>query len=326
MERVRNGGLSARILGAALVAGAALAGVLAAGTVAAQEKAPGDEVASIYDTKADGQVLLETALARAARDNKRVLVVFGGNWCPWCRKLDAVFRENREIARILLYEYEVAKIDIGRFDKQMKIPKGYGADIENAGVPFLTILDARGKVLVNQETGALEEGSLHDPAKVKAFLEKWKAPPLEAEAVLREALARAAKEGKNVFLHFGAPWCGWCHRLENFLARPEVAKVFAKDFVDLKIDVDRMTDGKTVSARFRGSEGGGIPWSAFLDAEGKVIVTSDGPEGNIGYPTAPAEIAHFLAMLRQARKNMTPEDIDAIGSLLEDAAREMQRR
>ena len=32
----------------------------------------------------------------------------------------------------------------------------------------------------------------------------------------------------RVFLHFGAPWCGWCHRLENWMAKPEVAAILAK--------------------------------------------------------------------------------------------------
>jgi hypothetical protein len=43
-------------------------------------------------------------------------------------------------------------------------------------VPFLTVLDAEGKPLVHQETGVLEQGQGHDPAKVRAFLDRYRLP------------------------------------------------------------------------------------------------------------------------------------------------------
>ena len=61
---------------------------------------------------------------------------------------------------------------------------------------------------------------------------------------------RSAKaESKMVFFHVGAPWCGWCHKLEAFLANEEIARILAADFVMLKIDQDRMTHGKEVGRR-----------------------------------------------------------------------------
>ena len=107
-------------------------------------------------------------------------------------------------------------------------------------------MDSAGKLLIGQETGSLEEGDHHDPRKVKDFLARWVVEPKDAQVVLRDALARASSEDKKVFLTFGAPWCGWCHRLENFLARPEIAAILDRDFVVLKIDTDRMTHGKDV--------------------------------------------------------------------------------
>ena len=44
------------------------------------------------------------------------------------------------------------------------------------GLPVLVVLDSDGKRLTIQETGQLEAGNHHDPAKVLAFLEKWKKP------------------------------------------------------------------------------------------------------------------------------------------------------
>jgi hypothetical protein len=86
----------------------------------------------------------------------------------------------------------------------------------------------------------------------------------------------------------------------------------AKDFVVLKIDEDRMTDGKALAKEIRGGEEGGIPWMVVLDGGGKRVVTSDGPKGNIGYPGEPGEIAWFLEMLGKAAKRLTPAEIKSI--------------
>src|SRR5262249_51253881 len=148
------------------------------------------------------------------------------------------------------------------------------------------------------------------PARVKEFLSRWVAPRADARAVLDAALARAGTDDKRVFLHFGAPWCGWCHRLEDFLARADIATLLGPDFIDAKIDIDRMDNGKDLLATYRKGESGGIPWFVILDAKGKALATSDGPKGNIGYPGEPHEIEHFLAMLKQTSRKMEPGQLD----------------
>ena len=161
---------------------------------------------AIYDEKADARVEIASAIASAKKNNKRVLLVYGGNWCGWCHKLHDVFSKDAAIRKILLYEYNVVFVDIGRFDKHMDIVQRYGADIKKAGVPFLTVLAGDGKLLANQDTGSLEAGDQHDRGKVRQFLQKWVAPPVDAEKTLRDSLARATKEKKRVLVHLGAPW------------------------------------------------------------------------------------------------------------------------
>jgi len=189
---------------------AALFLALSAPPARSQEPAPSPkgekQAAPVYDEKADARALLDGALARAKRENKRALLVFGANWWGWCRKLDELVKGDPEIGRLLRYEYEVVRVDVGRFDKNEDLAADLGAAVRQHGIPFLTVLDAEGKPLVNQETSSLEQGAGHDPAKVKAFLGKWAAPPLDAEKVVADARARAEKEGKKVFLRFGAPW------------------------------------------------------------------------------------------------------------------------
>jgi thiol:disulfide interchange protein len=175
-----------------------LAGLAPAGT--AQEEKPAAPP-SIYDEQADARADVQAAVARAAKKNKRVLVMWGGNWCVWCHRLHAVLKRGR-VAREMLYEYELVLVDSqGNRDFAAEL----GADL-GQGVPFLTVLDAAGEVVTQQETAALEAGDGHDEAKVMAFLEQHRAAPQDASKVLAEARVRAAREKKRVFLRFGAPW------------------------------------------------------------------------------------------------------------------------
>jgi thiol-disulfide isomerase/thioredoxin len=264
----------------------------------------------IYDPNADAAAQIRAAIVKAKKDNKHVLIVYGGNWCGWCYKLHDCFNQNADIKKLLKYDYELVMVDIGT---NKDLPKRFNAKPE--GYPYLTVLDTEGKVLINQRTLPLEKGRAHDPEKVYAFLNEWKPKPLNAEQVYEQALALAGKENKRVFLHFGAPWCGWCHRLEDFLTRPEIEEIMAKDYILVKIDLDRMVGAKAIDKRIR-KKGRGIPWHAILDAEGKVLITSDGPEGNIGYPLRPAEIAHFIRMIKKTSRNITSGQISKIEKTL----------
>lgn len=308
-----------------------VAGLAWTGAAHAQDAAPPQDAAraaappEIYDTKADAKAQIADALRKAKYDNQRVLLMFGGNWCGWCHKLHGLFKKDKDIARTLLYEYRLVMIDIGRFDKNMDIAEKYGAELKKGGAPYLTVLDADGKPVANQETGPLESGDRHDSAKVLEFLRKHQAAPLDAQQVLKDGLARAAAEKKMLFLHFGAPWCGWCHRLEDWMAEPEMKALLSKDFIDVKIDQDRMTGAREVQGTFRKDDKGGIPWFAFVAADGKVLATSDGEKGNVGFPAQPAEIAHFEKILAATKKNLTDADIRALCKRLADLEAERER-
>jgi hypothetical protein len=102
------------------------------------------------------------------------------------------------------------------------------------------------------------------------------------------------------------------------MASPDVAAILAKAFVPLRLEADRMIGGKDILKRYQAGEGG-IPWFVFLDGDGKAVVTSDGPKGNVGFPAAPHEIAYFRTMLDRSRTVLTAADINALVASLEAA-------
>ena len=276
----------------------------------AQEGTPKATVTPVlYEANADASAQIDAALKKATKENRRVLIQWGANWCGWCHKLADRFKNSPKIARVLRYDYDVVHVDVGRFDKNLDLGEKYGTQWKKDGIPYLTILSADGKVLVNQETGSLESGSKHDPAKVLAFLEKYKAPPRNAESTLASALAEATKENKTVFLHFGAPWCGWCHRFEAWLAEKDVAKIMAEHFVEVKVDTDRDLGGAELMTRYAESRSRGIPWFVVLSGDGTVVTTSDGPDGNVGCPWTDEEVKTFGIILDRSKSGFTPAQI-----------------
>jgi len=125
----------------------------------------------IYDEHADGAKQVEMALAEAKKENKRVLLQFGANWCGWCHRLHKLFQSDEKISSRLKESYVVVMMDVNKGHNQ-DIDKRYG-NPTRFGLPVIVILDANGKALVTQDTGKLEEGDHHDPKKVLAFLNEW---------------------------------------------------------------------------------------------------------------------------------------------------------
>ena len=133
---------------------------------------------AIYDTKADGEMQIADALKIAARDNKRVLLKFGANWCSWCHLLHKLFKEDARVAAKLKESFELVLIDVDTVDGKKHnetVDAKYGNPMK-LGLPVLVVLDANGKQLTTQSTEVFEVDDHHDPEKVLAFLNKW-APP-----------------------------------------------------------------------------------------------------------------------------------------------------
>ena len=63
------------------------------------------------------------------------------------------------------------------------------------------------------------------------------------------------------------------------------------------------------AAVFQKLGGEGLPFFAILDAKGKALATSTGPDGNIGYPKEPQEIEAFAAVLRKTAPRISEADL-----------------
>lgn len=115
---------------------------------------------------------IQHALMAARREHKRVIVDFGGNWCPDCKVLDYYFHEAPN-ANLLARNFVLVDVNIGSYDKNLDLAQRFGVPLHK-GVPALAVLNAHGRVLYSQKNGEFEDMRHMNPDSVTAFLTQWK--------------------------------------------------------------------------------------------------------------------------------------------------------
>jgi thioredoxin-related protein len=138
--------------------------VLLAGVIVAADQPP-------YDEKADAHQQIKAAIAEASKAHKNLLLVFGANWCPDCRALDAQMHKE-DLADLIATNYRVVKIDIGQHDKNQNIAKKYHVPLEH-GIPALAVLNRRGKLLYAMDQGQFSDARHMSDQSIKEFFVKW---------------------------------------------------------------------------------------------------------------------------------------------------------
>ena len=109
-----------------------------------------------------------------------------------------------------------------------------------------------------------------------AFAAKAASQPIynehaDARRDIATAISQASKAGKNVVLIFGANWCPDCHALDEQMHRPALARLIARDYVVVKIDVGRFDKNLDVGREYGVPISKGIPAMAVLDPHGKLL-------------------------------------------------------
>ena len=127
----------------------------------------------LYPEASRAKADIEAALKEAKAGGKRVIVDFGGDWCPDCKILDINLKKP-ENAALLKERFVLVHVNVG--DKGIKenfdVAERYGIPLKK-GVPALAVLDADGRVVYAQKNGEFESMRKMDPKSVNDFLRKW---------------------------------------------------------------------------------------------------------------------------------------------------------
>jgi thioredoxin 1 len=120
----------------------------------------------------DAHQEIREAQIRAVAKHKRVLVIFGADWCYDCHVLDRAFRRP-DIAPVLNSNFEVVHVDVGQGDKNQDLMNQYQVPMSR-GIPGIAVLDPNGKLVYSQKNGEFERTRAMGPEDLLAFLNQWK--------------------------------------------------------------------------------------------------------------------------------------------------------
>ena len=155
-------------------------GVFSAAFVAAQQPLGNDTLkpvtakTDLYPANADATKEIEAALKTAHSENKRVILIFGGNWCYDCHVLDQALHEG-EAAKIVKEKFLLVHVDIGEGDKNLDLIKKYETTL-GSGVPTVVIIDDESRVVYSSTKGEFEAARRMMKKDLVAFLNQWKHP------------------------------------------------------------------------------------------------------------------------------------------------------
>jgi thioredoxin 1 len=135
-------------------------------------KQPSDMKKNIYPADADAHAEIKEAEEKAAAGHKRVVLVFGANWCYDCHVLDLAF--HRPDFAAVMASYEVVHVDLGPDEmKNADLVKEFDVPL-NKGIPALAVIESDGKLVVSQKNGEFGDARSMTPEAVVEFLNKWK--------------------------------------------------------------------------------------------------------------------------------------------------------
>lgn len=126
----------------------------------------------LYPKDADAKKEIDDALKQASIEKKRVILIFGGNWCYDCHVLDRGLHEGAA-GKIVKQSFLLVHVDIGEGDKNLDLLKLYKIPLEK-GVPAVAILDGGGKLLYSSGDGEFEAARRMMKKDLVRFLWIWK--------------------------------------------------------------------------------------------------------------------------------------------------------
>lgn len=135
---------------------------------------PNSALVDVYDPARDPAEDLKQAILIAQRQNKRIMLELGGDWCIWCKYMDEFYAAHPEILQLRADHYVLVKVNVSEGNMNDEFLSQFP---EAAGYPHIYILDRDGTFLHSQDTVELEDGGQsYVPEVFIAFLQEWALP------------------------------------------------------------------------------------------------------------------------------------------------------
>jgi thioredoxin-related protein len=128
----------------------------------------------------DAMEQINQAVLLAMSENKHVLIQVGGNWCPWCIKIQQFMDQHSRIDSIIRSDYVLIHVN---YSKENKNPEAMARlqYPQRFGFPVFVILDTEGNRIHTQNTLYLEEEESYNEKRLFDFLHNWNRAAVDPE-------------------------------------------------------------------------------------------------------------------------------------------------
>jgi thioredoxin-related protein len=102
-----------------------------------------------------GDVLTE-AQAQAAKEKKKVFIIFHASWCGWCHRMDTLM-SNADCKKLFSDNFVIRHLTVKESKGKENLENPGGMDMlkkyhgDKQGIPFWLIFDAQGKLLADSQ-------------------------------------------------------------------------------------------------------------------------------------------------------------------------------
>jgi len=127
--------------------------------------------ASNRPATSEARTAVAAARERAAAAGKHVAVLFGADWCPDSRSLNAALAHPL-VAPIVEPAFEVVHVDVGRRDRNLDLMAEYGMDVWQ-GIPALAVIEADGTLVGAQREGEFRTARDLAPIEIATAFHRW---------------------------------------------------------------------------------------------------------------------------------------------------------
>jgi thioredoxin-related protein len=129
--------------------------------------------AKLYNPNANAQKDIATAIAKAKKENKFVLIQGGGNWCSWCIEFARFAKDDAKIDSVIKASFVWYHLNYSKENENKAIFAKLGYP-QRFGYPVFVILNGNGERIHTQNSEYLENGGKgYSQQKVQNFLEMW---------------------------------------------------------------------------------------------------------------------------------------------------------
>ncbi len=260
---------------------------------------------------------LEQSLKRvqeeAAREESRMLVVLEGEMPK--RDSDVTQRLFEADVPPAFSRYELFCIDADEVRPHAALLKRMGWEQPASGEVALIVLDATGAKIAAQQFKL--DGTAAPRRRAAEFITRHAPAARDARQLLTAAQREARDSGRRLWVveTNSVSECPPCGDLSRWM--DEQRALLAKDYVVLRIGPHH-DYGEDVLTKFQtngnanSEQDRGPPWIAIAEPDGKVLATSLGPLGNIGFPTNIEGKRHLKKMIKSTARHITPAECDRL--------------